>query len=159
MKRALVTYFSASGTTKKVAQTLADATDGDLFEIAAKTPYSSADLNWHNRGSRSSVEMNNPEARPQVAAACDTADYDVIFVGYPIWWYTAPRIIQTFVEQTDLEGKTVVTFCTSGSSDIGDSTDDLARTAPRGITWVKGQRFTPKTSKRQLELWSEQYLR
>ena len=109
MRKTLVAYFSASGVTARLAQKLAAVTDADLFEIVPETPYTAADLDWTNKASRSSVEMNDPTSRPAVASrAADLSRYDRIFVGFPIWWYTAPTIVNTFLEQYDLTGKTVV---------------------------------------------------
>ncbi len=128
MRKTLVAYFSASGVTARLAQKLAAVTDADLFEIVPETPYTAADLDWTNKASRSSVEMNDPTSRPAVASrAADLSRYDRIFVGFPIWWYTAPTIVNTFLEQYDLTGKTVVPFATSGMSPIGRSAADLRR--------------------------------
>ena len=120
MSKKLVAYFSASGTTKKAAERLAKATGADLFEIKPKVPYSSADLNWMDKKSRSSVEMSDPSSRPEIAEKIpNLADYDTVFLGFPIWWYVAPRIINTFVESYDFTGKTLVPFATSGGSGMG----------------------------------------
>ena len=116
----LVAYFSCSGVTKKVSAALADSVGADLYEIAPREPYSAADLNWMDQKSRSTLEMNDPKARPAIAAAVpNMAEYDVVFVGFPIWWYVAPRIIETFLESYDFSGKIVVPFCTSGGSGLG----------------------------------------
>ena len=120
MRKILVAYFSASGVTKGVAQRLAKVAGADLFEIRPAVPYTQADLNWTDKKSRSSVEMNDPLSRPEIAEMLpNMADYDTVFVGYPIWWYVAPHIINTFVESYDLSGKTLVAFATSGGSGIG----------------------------------------
>ena len=119
MHKILVAYFSASGVTKGVAQRLAKAAGADLFEIRPAVPYTQADLNWTDKKSRSSVEMNDPLSRPEIAEKLpNMADYDTVFVGYPIWWYVAPHIINTFVESYDLSGKTLVAFATSGGSGL-----------------------------------------
>ena len=111
MGKTLVAYFSASGVTKKLAQTLADAIGADLFAIEPKVPYTKADLNWMDKQSRSTIEMQNPASRPEIAGVCkNIADYDTVFVGFPIWWYVAPTIVNTFLESCDLTGKTVVPF-------------------------------------------------
>ena len=117
MSRKLVAYFSATGTTAKLAETLAEAVGADIFEIMSKTPYTAADLNWQDQKSRSSIEMQDPTSRPAVVDARDNmADYDTIFVSFPIWWYVAPAIINTFLESYDLTGKTIIPFVTSGAS-------------------------------------------
>ena len=134
MDKTLIAYFSASGSTAKLANTLAQATGGDLYEIRPAVPYTSADLNWNNKNSRSSVEMNDKAARPAIAApAADVAKYDTIFVGFPIWWYEAPRIIQTFLESSDFSGKTVIPFATSGGSDLGKTASILQKSCPAAM--------------------------
>lgn len=116
MSKILVAYFSASGETARLAKTLAGVIGGDLFEIRPQTAYTAADLDWNNAKSRSSVEMNDPKSRPAMAETPRLAGYDTVFVGFPIWWYQAPRIIQTFLESADFSGKTVIPFATSTSS-------------------------------------------
>ena len=126
MSRKLVAYFSASGVTAKVAETLAEAIGADIFEIEPKVPYTKADLDWTNRQSRSSIEMNDPASRPAIAGVRDNmADYDTLFVGFPIWWYVAPTIINTFLESYDLTGKTIIPFATSGGSGMGKTNEKL----------------------------------
>lgn len=138
MAKKLIAYFSASGVTAAVAKTLADALGADLFEIAPAVPYTKADLNWNDRSSRSSVEMADPSFRPAVAARCEKlADYDTVFVGFPIWWYVAPTIVNTFLEQYDWSGKTIVPFATSGGSGMGKTAKVLEASAP-GATIVPG---------------------
>ena len=120
MNTTLVAYFSASGTTERAAQALADALNADLFEIQPDQPYTAADLNWNNSSSRSSKEMNDDACRPAIAGSVDNIDqYDTVFVGFPIWWYVEPRIIDTFLEAYNFEGKTIVPFATSGGSGLG----------------------------------------
>lgn len=120
MSKKLVAYFSASGVTAKVADTLAKAAGADLYEIKPAIPYTEADLDWRNKDSRSSVEMRDPASRPTIgSAAVDMSEYDTLFVGFPIWWYVAPTIINTFLESYDLSGKTIIPFATSGSSGMG----------------------------------------
>lgn len=120
MSKKLVAYFSASGVTAQVAGKLAEAVGADLFEIAPKVPYTKADLDWTNARSRSTVEMKEPGSRPALAAQLpNAADYDTVYVGFPIWWYVAPTIVNTFLESIDLSGKTVVPFATSGGSGMG----------------------------------------
>ena len=124
MSRKLVAYFSASGVTAKVAETLSEAIGADLYEIEPAVPYTKKDLNWMDKKSRSTVEMNDPASRPAIAGTRDNmADYNTVFVGFPIWWYVAPHIINTFLESYDLTGKTIVPFATSGGSDMGRTKD------------------------------------
>lgn len=135
----LVVYFSATGTTAKAARTIADVTGGTLYEIVPQQTYTSDDLDWNDRQSRSSVEMNNPQARPALKGTKpDIAIYDVIFIGYPIWWDQAPRIINTFIESHDLKGKTLVPFATSGGSRISNSVKEL-RKAYSDLEWQDGK--------------------
>ena len=135
----LVVYFSATGTTADAARTIADVTGGDLYEIVPQQAYTAADLDWNDRQSRSSVEMNNPQARPALKGAkADVAAYDVVFIGYPIWWDQAPRIINTFIESHDLKGKTLVPFATSGGSGISNSVKELRKAYP-DLEWQDGK--------------------
>ena len=139
MSKKLAAYFSASGTTKKAAEHLEKATGADLFEIKPKVPYSSADLNWMDKKSRSSVEMSDPSSRPEIAEKIpNLADYDTVFLGFPIWWYVAPRIINTFVESYDFTGKTLVPFATSGGSGMGRTVDELRKPCPNA-NWKAGK--------------------
>lgn len=138
-KTTLVAYFSASEAhiTAQVAKTLAEAVDADLFEIVPEAIYTTEDLDWHNEKSRSSVEMKDSTARPAVASKVENMDqYTTIYVGFPIWWYTAPRIINTFLEQYDLTGKTIIPFATSGVSDMGMSGEDLQKASAPGANWI-----------------------
>ena len=138
MSNVLVAYFSASGETARLAKTLAGVIGGDLFEIRPQTAYTAADLDWNNAKSRSSVEMNDKAARPAIAVPVENmAQYDVVFVGFPIWWYEAPRIVQTFLESYDFSGKTVIPFATSGGSGMG-------KTAPFWKRAVRRQSFAGK---------------
>ena len=131
MSNKLVAYFSASGVTAKVAETLAEAIGADIFEIEPKVPYTEADLNWMDKKARSTIEMNDPASRPEIAVKRDNMkDYDTIFVGFPIWWYVAPRIIATFLESSDFSGKTIVPFATSGGSSMGRTIEELKRICP-----------------------------
>lgn len=155
MRKTLVAFFSASGVAARLAQKLAAVTDADLFEIVPETPYTAADLDWTNKASRSSVEMNDPTSRPAVASrAADLSRYDRIFVGFPIWWYTAPTIVNTFLEQYDLTGKTVVPFATSGMSPIGRSAADL-RPSAKGAQVLDGRRFSADVPDAELRQWAE----
>lgn len=153
MSKTLVAYFSASGVTARLANTLATAVDGDLYEIKPATPYTGADLNWNNNKSRSSVEMNDKTSRPAIAAPlADMAQYDTVFVGFPIWWYEAPRIVQTFLESHDLSGKTVVPFATSGGSGIGKTSDILQKSCP-AAKMLPGKRLSGNASVSELSAW------
>ena len=155
MGKTLVAYFSASGVTKKLAQTLADAIGADLFAIEPKVPYTRADLNWMDKQSRSTIEMQNPASRPEIAGTCaNIADYDTVFVGFPIWWYVAPTIVNTFLESCDLTGKTVVPFATSGGSGMGKTNEKLAPSCP-GAKLLHGKVFNSYSSKADLSAWVE----
>ena len=158
MSKALVAYFSASGVTAKMAKKLADGTGADLFEIKPETPYTSDDLNWQNSKSRSSVEMNDKSCRPAIAEKKDNMDdYDVVFVGFPVWWYREPSIIDTFMEQYDFKGKTIVPFATSGMSPIGDSGKNMQSLAA-GAKVVSGKRFGNNVSEKEIADWANEWL-
>ena len=158
MKKALVAFFSASGVTKKVAERLAGAIGADLFEIVPEKPYTKSDLMWINPKSRSSVEMKDRSCRPAIASKVDDMSvYDVIFVGFPVWWYREPSIIDTFAESYDFSGKTIVPFATSGSSGIGDSGKNIGELA-KGATVDAGLRFKAKASADELKAWAASYL-
>ena len=153
----LVAYFSASGVTAGVAKKLADAAGADLYEIAPEQVYTKADLNWMDKESRSSVEMNDRSARPAIATKVENMDqYDTVFVGFPVWWYREPSIIDTFMEAYDFGGKTVVPFCTSGSSGIGDTYKNLQELAP-GATVVEGKRLAKGVSESDLSAWVKEF--
>lgn len=153
-KRILVAYFSATGTTARVAEKLADITGGELYAITPAESYTSADLNWNDKQSRSSVEMNDPKSRPAIKGRKENiADYDVVFIGYPIWWDLAPRIVDTFIESHDLTGKTVIPFATSGSSSIANSAVTLKRTYPT-LNWKEG-RLLNRTDEKTIRTWIE----
>ncbi len=156
MKKVLIAYFSASGVTKKVAENMAKATNADLFEIAPEQPYTRADLNWMDKQSRSSLEMKDRNCRPAMAAKPDVSGYDLILVGFPVWWYREPSIIDTFIESADFAGKTVVPFCTSGGSGLGDSAENMQSLAP-GAKVLDGKRFSPSASADELKKWAEQF--
>ena len=158
MTKALVAYFSAEGTTTRVAKKLADAIGADLFEIAPAEPYTRKDLDWNNRSSRSSVEMADRSSRPAIASVvADMAAYDVVFVGFPIWWYREPSIIDTFMEAYDFAGKTVVPFATSGGSGMGDSGANMAALAP-GAKVDAGRRFAASAGAGELAAWAKAFL-
>lgn len=139
--KVLVAYFSATHTTQGVAEQLAQGFDADLYEIVPAEPYTSADLNYSDNNSRSTLEMSDPTARPAISGSVENMEqYDIVFLGYPIWWGDAPRIMSTFVESYDFSGKTVVPFCTSGGSGIGSSASNLERLT-NGAEWLSGHRF------------------
>ena len=152
MSKKLVAYFSASGVTKAAAERLAKAAKADLFEIKPAVPYTQADLDWTNKKSRSSVEMNNPNSRPEIAEkVSNMGDYDTVLIGFPIWWYVAPTIINTFVESYDFSGKTIVPCATSGGSGMGRTVDVLKPLCP-AADWKKGKMLN-RVSDRELEDW------
>ena len=154
MSKKLVAYFSAGGVTAKAADILAEAAGADLYEIKPEVPYTKADLNWMDKKSRSTVEMNDLSFRPVIADRnAGVEKYDVIFVGFPIWWYIAPTIINTFLESYDFSGKTIVPFCTSHSSGIGSSADNLHALCPGTVEWASGRRFEAGTSRDTMEEW------
>lgn len=132
MKRTLVAFFSATGTTKAAAQRLAKEKDADLFEIAPEVPYTAADLDWRDKQSRSTKEMQDKTSRPAIKGRCENiADYDTVWIGFPVWWYTAPTIVNTFIEAHDLSGKTICVFATSGGSGVSGSASDLKKAYPQ----------------------------
>lgn len=152
MHKKLVAYFSASGTTKKVAEVIAEVAAADLYEITPKTPYTSADLNWMDKKSRSSVEMSDKKIRPEVVDK-DPAlqNYDVILLGFPVWWYVAPTIINTFLEKYDFSGKKIVLFATSGGSGFGNTVEELQPSAP-GAELVEGK-ILNRINRQEMENW------
>ena len=157
-KKVLVAYFSATGTTAGVAERLAKATDGDLFEIKPEQPYTDADLDWRDKQSRSSVEMDDKSSRPAIASkVADMSKYDVVFVGFPIWWYREPSIIDTFMESYDFSGKTVVPFATSGGSGMGDSGKIMQSLAQQAKV-LSGKRFSASVSEEELKKWADEWL-
>ena len=138
-KKTLIAYFSASGVTARVAREMAQAVDADLYEIRPEQPYTSADLDWMDKRSRSTLEMNDPASRPAIAQAVENmAQYDTVLVGFPIWWYVEPRIVDTFLESYDFSGKTVIPFATSGGSGIRKAEESLRAHCP-GAVWKNGQ--------------------
>lgn len=158
MSKILVAYFSASGVTAEIAERLADSIDADLFEIQPEVPYTDEDLNWNNKKSRSSMEMKDKAFRPAIANKVENMEqYDTMFVGFPIWWYVAPTIINAFLEQYDLKGKTIIPFATSGMSRMGNTNRELEPSCP-GAHLKEGQRFANHTSSDQLKIWAEKML-
>ena len=157
-KKVLVAYFSATGTTEKLANKIAKITGADLFEITPEQPYTADDLNWMNKESRSSVEMNDRNCRPAISLKIeDISRYDVIFVGFPVWWYREPSIIDTFMESYDFSGKTVVPFATSGGSSIGDSGKNMQQLAPKAKVHA-GKCFSVTVPEEVLLDWAKEWL-
>lgn len=155
MSRKLVAYFSASGVTAKVAEKLSEAIGADLYAIEPEVPYTKADLDWMDKKSRSTIEMNNPASRPAIAGKRDNMnDYDTVFVGFPIWWYVAPTIINTFLEGYDLTGKTIIPFATSGGSDMGKTNEKLLPSC-KGAKLLNGKVFKASVSGADLAKWAE----
>ena len=155
MSRKLVAYFSASGVTAKVAEKLSEAIGADLYAIEPEVPYTKADLDWMDKKSRSTIEMNNPASRPTIAGKRDNMnDYDTVFVGFPIWWYVAPTIINTFLESYDLTGKTIIPFATSGGSDMGKTNEKLLPSC-KGAKLLNGKVFKASVSGADLAKWAE----
>ena len=153
MKKTLIAYFSASGETAVLAKVLADVTGGTLFEIQPQPPYTAADLNWMDKKSRSTLEANDPKSRPAIASqVADMAQYDTVFVGFPIWWYQAPRIIETFLESYNFAGKTLVPFATSGGSGMG-KTDSILKALCPAANWLPGKRMSSRESAAAVQEW------
>jgi flavodoxin len=154
MSKTLVAYFSASGTTGRVAKDLADAAGADLFEIAPEQPYTRVDLNWQDKSSRTTFEMNDESCRPAIAkTVANMADYDTVFVGFPVWWYVEPRIIDTFLEAYDFAGKTVVPFATSGGSGLGQAPKRMQSLVP-DAKMLPGRLLNGRPSKSELANWA-----
>lgn len=157
MGKKLVAYFSASGVTEKAAKNLAEAAGADLYEIRPEIPYTSADLDWMNKKSRSSMEMNDPSSRPALADnSADIAGHDVIFVGFPVWWYTAPAIIKTFLEAYDFSGKIIVPFATSGGSGLGKTAETLHETATSAAV-REGKLLNGRIDTEELKKWADSF--
>lgn len=155
MSRKLVAYFSASGVTAKVAEILSEAIGADLYAIEPEVPYTKADLDWMDKKSRSTIEMNNPASRPAITTKRDNMnDYDTVFVGFPIWWYVAPTIINTFLESYDLTDKTIIPFATSGGSDMGKTNEKLLPSC-KGAKLLNGKVFKASVSGADLAKWAE----
>ena len=153
----LVAYFSATGTTAKAAKALASAVGADLYEIKPAVPYTSADLNWRDRHSRSSVEMNDPSSRPELTDYhANIAGYDRIFLGFPIWWYTAPTVVRSFLESYDFTGKTIILFATSGGSGLGKTAKELASSCP-GAAIEDGRLLNGNPAEAALKQWAESF--
>lgn len=156
-KDTIVIYFSATGTTKGVAQRIASAANADTYEIVPQEKYTDADLDWNDKSSRSTVEMNDPDSRPKIAGDLpDLSAYKRVFIGYPIWWGDAPRIMSTFVESVKLDGKTVIPFCTSGGSPIGRSGENLKNASGSG-NWLSGERLDSGISEQEAKNWVDSF--
>lgn len=154
MSEILVAYFSASGETARLAKTIADVTGGTLHEIMPAEPYTSADLDWHNKNSRSSIEMRNPDSRPSVKNTVDNMEaYDTVFIGFPIWWYVAPTVINTFLESYDFSGKTVIPFATSGGSGMGNTDKVLQKCCSLNTKWKSGKRMSSRSNAESVKKW------
>ena len=159
MSNKLVAYFSASGVTAKLAERLSEAIGADIYAIEPEIQYTKADLNWMNKKSRSSVEMNDPASRPAIAGKRDNMDdYDTIFVGFPIWWYVAPTIINTFLENYDFTGKTIIPFATSGGSGMGKTNEKLQPSCA-GAKLLEGKVWKKNAKAEELDAWVEELLK
>lgn len=156
MGKKLVAYFSASGVTAKVADMLADAVGADIHEIRPKVPYTKADLNWLDKKSRSSVEMNNKAIRPEIVESnIQIGEYDVIFLGFPIWWYVAPTIVNTFLESYDFSGKKIILFATSGGSKFGKTVEELRVSVSADVEIIEGKLLNGKQSIASIKVWTD----
>ncbi len=158
MSKVLVAYFSASGVTAQVAERLAKETGADLFEIEPEIPYTDEDLDWQDKGSRSSVEMSDRGCRPAIRSKVgDMSQYQVVFIGFPVWWYREPSIIDTFMEAYDFTGKTVIPFATSGGSPMGEAGKNMQALAP-GAKVMDGKRFAANAPGKTLSVWASEWI-
>ena len=148
----IVCYFSCSGITKNVASVISNTLNTDIFEIEPSIPYTSEDLDWTNKNSRTSIEMNDKSSRPSIKKSCDISKYDTVIIGFPVWWYTVPTIINTFIESNNFDGKKVYIFVTSGSSTVDGSFSDLKEKYPN-INFISARRFTKGVSKEDILSW------
>ncbi|MBQ6461628.1 NAD(P)H-dependent oxidoreductase [Candidatus Saccharibacteria bacterium] len=148
--KAAVVYFSRTNNTERLAKIIAEKTGADLYKIEAKTPYTDDDINWHDKNCRANLEQNDDSARPEITTIPDISEYDTIYLGYPIWWYTLPKIMDTFIETNALNGKKIIAFCTSGSSDIETSVSALKN---YGLDVIESQRFGESASENEVENW------
>ena len=156
MSKKLVAYFSASGVTASLAKSLSQAAEADLYEIMPEVHYTQADLNWNDQQSRSTIEMQNPTFRPAIADKSANIDaYDVIFIGFPIWWYVAPTIINTFLESNDFSGKVIIPFATSGGSGMGETVKKLRPSVSDTVCWKEGKVISANANKAMLAAWIE----
>ena len=155
-KKVLVSYFSATGRTAGLAKTIARLTGGEIFEIKPVNPYTAKDLDWTNEESRSCREMKDPECRPKILdKVMDFDSYGIVFIGFPIWWYQAPRIIETFIQEYDFSGKILIPFVTSGGSGVGKSDDILKSLCKGNPKWLSGRRMEPDESTKKKKKWLE----
>ena len=153
-KKVLVAYFSCSGITAKVAHNLAKVAGADIYEIKPEVPYTDEDLNWMDKKSRSTIEMKDLSSRPEITGrVSDMVQYDTVFIGFPIWWYVAPTIINTFLENYDFEGKKIIPFATSGGSNLGHTVDKLKGSCSDNVTWVPGKMLNGNPSEEMLVAW------
>ena len=158
MGKTLVAYFSATGTTRKVAKNLASALNADIYEITPKILYSDADLNWHDKNSRSSVEMRDKSSRPEMKDDnFSTDDYDTVYLGFPIWWYVAPTIVNTFLEKHDFSNKTIILFATSGGSRFGKTVENLKPSVSNSIKIIEGDILNSNPSVEELKTWVKKF--
>ena len=156
MSKTLIAYFSVSGVTAKVARELAAVENGDLFEIRPEKPYTAADLDWTDKQSRSTLEMSDPSCRPAIAGSVDDmSQYDVVFIGFPIWWGREPSVVDTFLGKYSFRGKRIVPFCTSGGSDIGRTAERIQALAGKDARVEAGRRLGGNVSKADLKVWTE----
>ena len=156
MSKVLVAYFSASGVTARVANELAQADNADLFEIRPEVPYTAADLDWRNKQSRSTIEMADPDCRPAIAGCVKNMDeYDIVFVGFPIWWGREPSVVDTFLDRYDFTGKKIIPFCTSGGSGIGKTAQRISSIVGENVRVEEGKRLAGTVSEEDLKIWSE----
>lgn len=157
MSKKLVAYFSASGVTAKVADMLADAVGADIYEIRPEVPYTKADLNWMDKKSRSTIEMNDKTIRPAIADKnAKVEQYDTIFLGFPIWWYVAPTIINTFLESYDFSGKKIILFATSGGSKFGKAVEELKVSVAGSCEIIEGKLLNGKQTIPTIRAWTEE---
>ena len=157
MSKTLVAYFSCSGVTERLAKSLASLVDGDLYRIEPAIPYTTADLNWRDSKARSTIEMQDKKSRPAIEGKVNKMEqYDTVFIGFPIWWYAAPTIINTFLESYDFSGKTVIPFATSGSSGMGDTDKRLHPSCSKETKWRMSKRFPADAKVGSLQKWVEE---
>ena len=157
--KTLVAYFSATGSTERLAKTTAKALNADIFEIVPAQKYTSADLDWTDKKSRSTIECNDPSSRPAIAEKTDLAAYDTVVVEFPIWWYNAPKIIYTFMESYDFAGKKIVLLCTSGGSGLGRTTDDLKKVTTSGAQFLGGKKFSSAAGEGEIKKYFDSILK
>lgn len=156
MSKVLVAFFSASGVTKKVAEEIAEIEGADLFEIVPEQPYTEADLDWRDKQSRSTLEMNDPNCRPAITGTVEGIEgYDVVFLGFPIWWGREPSVVDTFLDACDLSGKTIIPFCTSGGSGMGNTAERINNLTGRKCKVLEGKRYGGTVSMADLKLWMD----